>query len=80
MALWAYTDPRQNPAEFARDVAEQIQCTTETNQLMVDCLRTKNASELIKYSPAPSVSIYIPYFIIYMDHLRYTKGNIVNKW
>ena len=57
MSLWAYTDPLQNPAEFAKDVADQLECPTEPSQALVDCLRTKNASVLVSTDPAPSVSL-----------------------
>ena len=46
LALWALNEPEQNPEDYTKQKAEELDCPTEDSQEMVDCLRTKSTYEL----------------------------------
>ena len=46
LAPWAYNDRGQEPEEYLRQTALQVNCPIADTQEMTDCLKTKSREEL----------------------------------
>ena len=39
-SMWAFNQPSQQPEDYTRQIAEDVNCPTEDSQEMVECLQS----------------------------------------
>ena len=58
VTLWAVNYPESEPENYTKQVATQLDCPTEDSSSMIDCLRGKDAADVV--DPGVDCTVRIP--------------------